>query len=388
MVNSLSIPYWRLSGFYFWYFASLGVLMPFWSLYLKKIGFDSAQIGLLSALLVGTKMVAPNVLGWIADHSGQVLRLIRWSSWLAAMFFCGFFLDDSFGWYIGVSILFSFFWNAALPQFEALTQIHLKHAVGRYSQIRLWGSIGFIMAVLITGELLNNIPLIWLPWLIAFILFAVWMFSIITPDVNPLMEELKEVAVIDIIRQPEVIAFFVVFLLIQLAHGPYYVFFSIYLEENNYTTTVIGQLWAVGVVAEILLFVYIDKCLKVFSLRSILLVSTALGIVRWNLIAWGVGYISILLLAQILHAATFAAGHVVAIHFVRKFFGFHHQSKGQALYSSVSYGVGGMVGGLYSGYFWSSYGGKFVFGLAAASSLLACLIAWVWIGRSRLQLVV
>ena len=126
-MRTKSVPYWRLSGFYFFYFATLGGFLPFWSLFLEETGFQPLEIGELSALLAATKIFAPNLWGWIADLSGKSLRVIRIASFLATCLFAGFMFDTSYVWFAWVTVAFSFFWNAALPQFEAATLIHLHN---------------------------------------------------------------------------------------------------------------------------------------------------------------------------------------------------------------------------------------------------------------------
>ncbi|MGZ8224297.1 MAG: MFS transporter, partial [Methylobacter sp.] len=79
----MTVPYWRLSGFYFFFFATLGGHLPYWSLYLKDSGFNAVEIGKLSALLFGTKIIAPNLWGWIADHTCKSLRIIRLASFFS-----------------------------------------------------------------------------------------------------------------------------------------------------------------------------------------------------------------------------------------------------------------------------------------------------------------
>jgi len=180
-----------------------------------------------------------------------------------------------------------------------------------------------------------------------------------------------------------VIAFLCVYLLLQAAHGPYYVFFSIYLKAHDYSSTIIGLLWSLGAAAEIVVFIFMRRLLQHLSLRFILLLSCFLAVVRWLLIAWMVDDMRVLLFAQLLHAATFGSAHVAAMHLVQGYFGTHHQGKGQALYSSLSFGLGGMLGGLYSGYGWDSYGASWVFTFAAVLSALAFIIAWIWVGKGR-----
>lgn len=381
-MQAIRIPYWRLSGFYLFYFATLGSFLPFWSLFLEATGFNPVEIGELSALLVGTKIIAPNLWGWIADHTGRSMRIIRIASLAAACLFVGFLMDNSYLWFAWVTVAFSFFWNAALPQFEAVTLFHLRQQSHRYSQIRLWGSVGFIVAVVGIGRLLESYDIASLPYVIIALLVAIWLISLLTPEAAIMPHGDDQVG---IIGRSEVLAFFCVYLLLQLAHGPYYVFFSIYLHDFQYSTSIIGFLWALGVIAEICLFLVMRRLLKLFSLRQILLASILLSVCRWLLIAWKADHLALLLFAQLLHAATFGAAHVVAIHLVHDYFGSRHQGKGQALYSSLSFGLGGMLGSLYSGYLWESYGPQIVYSLAALASSIAFIFAAIWIGRARKQ---
>ena len=381
----MSVPYWRLSGFYFFYFATLGGFLPYWSLYLKQSGFNPIQIGELSALLVGTKIIAPNLWGWIADHTGKSLRIIRIASFFAALLFAGFLFAHNYFWFAWITIAFSFFWNAVLPQFEAVTLFHLKNESHRYSQIRLWGSVGFIVTVLGTGRLLDSHPVTLLPVVILALLISSWWVTLITPDAKAISHGSAPHGMLKIIKKPEVIAFFMVNILLQVAHAPYYVFYSIYLKHYHYSTAVTGLLWALGVLAEIVLFVYMKRLLKRFSLRAVLLLSLMLAIVRWLMIGWCADYLGLLIFAQLLHAATFGGTHVVAIHLVHLYFGEPHQGKGQALYSSLSFGLGGMLGSLYSGYYWESLGSRFVYSMAAVCCSIAFVIAYIWVGRENAQ---
>ena len=377
----MSIPYWRLSGFYFFYFATLGGFLPYWSLYLEHIHFNALEIGELSALMVATKIIAPNLAGWLADHTKKSLRIIRISSFFAAVIFTGFFYKDNYMWVAAITIGFSFFWNVALPQFEAATLFHLKDESHRYSKIRLWGSIGFIISVLGIGQIVDVLSIDYIPEMVIGLLAMIWMVSVITPEANVTAKDKDTGGVFKIIKKPEVLAFFVVYMLLQLAHGPYYVFYSIYLNQFNYSSSVIGLLWALGVVAEVLLFVFMRQILARVTLRTILLVSILLSICRWLLIAFYVESFALMITAQVLHAATFGSSHIVAIHLVHKYFGEHHQGKGQALYSSLSFGLGGMIGSLYSGYFWELQGAWFVYSMAAFACFIAYIIAFIWVGR-------
>ena len=370
-----------MSGFYFFYFATVGGFIPYWGLYLKDRGFNPVEIGELSALLGGTRIVAPILWGWIADSTGKNLRIIRIAAFFTALCFTGFFYSQSYFCIAWITIGFSFFWNAALPQFEALTLAHLKNETHRYSKIRLWGSIGFIVAVLGIGWLLDRQSSAILPLVISALMTLIWLVSLIMPTTRAINHQSAAVGILHILKKPEVMAFLAVNMLLQLAHAPYYVFYSIYLKHYHYSTSLTGFLWALAVFAEIVLFIYMRRVLQRFSLRTILLFSILLGVVRWLIIAWCVDYFWLLIVAQILHAATFAGVHVAAIHLVHLYFGERHQGKGQALYSSWSFGLGGMLGSYYSGYYWESLGAEFVYTMAAVFCGIAFVIAYIWVGR-------
>jgi PPP family 3-phenylpropionic acid transporter len=381
----MSIPYWRLSGFYFFYFATVGVLIPYWGLYLKESGFNPIEIGELSAMLSGTRIIAPVLWGWIADRTGKNLRIIRIAAFFTAVFFAGFLYFHGYFWFAWITLAFSFFWNAALPQFEAVTLYHLKTETHRYSRIRLWGSIGFIVAVLGVGRLLDYQSPDFIPVVITALTTFIWLVSLITPTIQAPHHEAAAVGITQIMKRPELWAFLTVYMLLQFAHAPYYVFYSIYLKHHQYTASLTGFLWALAVFAEIILFIYMFRILKRLSLRLILLVSILLSVVRWLMIAWCVDNLWLMLFAQLLHAATFAGAHIAAIHLVHLYFGDRHQGKGQALYTSLTFGLGGMLGSYFSGYYWDLFGAEFVYSVAAALCSLAFIIAYIWVGRESSQ---
>lgn len=382
-MSAADLPYWRLSGFYFCYFATLGAFLPFWSLYLKQIGFSAAEIGELTGMLLATKIIAPYLWSWLADRTGRCLRLIRLTLLFAVLIFCGFLYRHDYLWVAAVTVGFSFFWNATLPQFEAATLMHLRTEPQRYSRVRLWGSVGFIAAVLGIGRFLDDFNIEYLPWIIASLLLSNWLMALITPEALVHHDGQPVDSLLKLIFKPELLAFFGVYLLLQVAHGPYYVFYSVYLQQYQYSATLTGLLWALGVCAEILIFFWMKGLLNIISLRGLLLVSLALSMLRWLMIAYGAKWLTVIVLAQLLHAASFGVAHVVAIQLLHRYFGSHHQSKGQALYSSISFGLGGMIGSFYSGYFWDVLGGETVFVIAALASGLALLLAFIGVARQK-----
>lgn len=375
---AVKVPYWRLSAFYFFYFAFLGAWIPFWSLYLENIGYKAASIGLLIAIMMATKIAAPSIWGWLADRHRRRMKIIRWGAFLSFFCFLGIFVDQSVWWLALVVAGFSFFWNAVLAQFEVVTLSHLETRYDRYSQIRLWGSIGFIVAVAALGYLFDSFPIQILPWVLVSLLAAIWVSSLFVDEKPTGLGHESTEGLISVLKKPVVIAFLVSCFLLQMAHGPYYTFFSIYLEDYGYSRTIIGQLWGLGVLAEVLIFMVMHRLFARFSVRGILLVTLFLAFIRWLLIGFYADNFVILLIAQCMHAATFGSYHAVGIELIRRFFKNGHEGQGQAIYSGISFGAGGAIGAMVSGLLWES-SPLATFIMASAASFIALLVCYFWV---------
>ncbi len=368
--------YWRLSTFYLFYFAALGALIPYWSLYLQSLGFGPVAIGELVAIMMATRIVAPNLWGWLADHTGRRMTVVRIASLLAWVAFCGVLLGRGFWWLAVVVAVFSFFWNGALPQLEATTLNHLGARAHSYGRIRVWGSVGFVLSVSGLGFLFQHrSPALLVPVALA-LLVAIWLASLRVPERFRAAPEAIGRPLLAVVRRPEVATLLLVCLLMQLSHGPYYAFFTLYLEHHGYSGGLIGLLWALGVVAEIGVFLIMPRALPRFAPRTLLLASLALAALRWLLIGAFPDHLGVIIFAQSLHAASFGVYHAVAIDLVHRHFTGRLQGRGQALYSSVSFGAGASLGSLASGYLWVGVGPSATYYVAAAVAAFAWLVAW------------
>jgi MFS transporter, PPP family, 3-phenylpropionic acid transporter len=379
-MSAAALPYWRLSSFYFFYFALLGAWLPFWPLYLKDLGYGAAAIGLLSGVLQGTKIFAPHLWGWLADRGAARMRVVRSGAVAATVIFAAIFLRQDFWALVLIIAGYSFFWNAVLSQFEVVTLAHLRSDFARYSLVRVWGSIGFIAAVAGLGFFFEIAPLTWLPAILLALLagIAISSFLVDEPPRATVIASAEHGSLRAIMRQPLAWAFLASCFLLQVSHGPYYTFFSVYLENHGYLRSQTGLLWSLGVIAEVVLFMNMHRLYAYFSLRNILLASLMLAVLRWLIIAYCVDSLPLLLFAQCLHAATFASYHAVAVELVRRLFAGGFEGQGMALYSGVCYGGGAAVGAVGSGFLWA-FSPLATFIAAAIAAALALLIAWLWI---------
>jgi PPP family 3-phenylpropionic acid transporter len=378
------IPYWRLSGFYFFHFAFIGAFAPYWSLYLKSLSFSAFEIGMLMSLLHVTRIFAPSAWGWLADHTGKRLLIVQLAAAMGLISYCGVFFGQSFAWVAAIMALMSFFWGASLPLIEATTLAYLGHGTDRYGRIRGWGSVGFILAVVGVGYLLEATEITALLWAVLGFKLGILFFSHQIPDAGPPVIRSSDNSPIGkTFRRPEVLGFFAACLLMAAAHGPYYTFYSIYLVEHGYSKSTVGLLWATGVTCEIGIFFLMPQLMHRFDVRQILVFSFGCAAARFLMIGWGVEWPFVILLAQVLHAATYGAHHMAAMVLVHGFFSGRHQAKGQALYTGLTFGLGGTLGGILSGYGWQWLGPSLTFTISAIAALVGLgLIAWT-MGLSR-----
>lgn len=369
--------YWRLSSFYFVYFGFIGAFSPYWSLYLQSLGLASYQIGMLMALLPITRIFAPNIWGWLADHLGKQVSIIRLATVIGLISYIGFFFGTSFVWLFVVMLTMSFFWSASLPLVETITLNHLGEESNKYGRIRLWGSVGFILAVTIVGYILDYVPITTLLWMVLGMKVAIVLFSVCIPESPKISYQADDTLPVSaILKRPQVIAFFAACILMIMAHGPYQTFYSIFLVDHGYTKKAVGWFWAIGVFIEVVVLFFLPHIFARFSSRRLLLISFMVAAVRFLMIGWGVESVALMIGAQLLHSISFGLYHASAIATVHRFFRGKHQAKGQALYISLAFGIGGSIGGLYSGYIWDVVGPAWSFTIGAFLAFLGLIVIW------------
>jgi PPP family 3-phenylpropionic acid transporter len=265
----------------------------------------------------------------------------------------------------------------ASPLVEAITFSAIEGRPGQYGPIRLWGSIGFILAVLATGAWLDRAGAPALSGILIGLAAATCIVSLALPGTAATRAAHAGEHLGAVLRRPGVLAFFGACVCMNAAHGTLYVFYSIYLEEAGYSKTLIGALWTIGVVAEVLLFLRLPQVMRRFSLRALLLASLCCAVLRFPVIGWAVDSLALLAAAQLLHAATFGVFHAASVATVHRLFPGALAGRGQALYSSIAYGLGGATGSLIAGWTWTSLGASASFAVSALFALAgAILVAW------------
>ncbi|HTN48810.1 MAG TPA: MFS transporter [Burkholderiaceae bacterium] len=377
--------HWRLGALFAAYFALAGVLAPYMPLYFQSRGLGAFEIGVLVALGQSMRVIGPNLWGYLADHAERRTPILRATTIALMASFCLLFAPGGFSFVFCVMLLLNLFQTAQMPVAEALASARLRgrdDAATRYGRLRLWGSAGFVVVVMAAGPVFDRFGIgaaLWLgAALCALLVIAAWRI-----EEQPAHEAGHErVSVRNRLREPRVRWFLLSAALMVFAHGALYTYLSIYLAQLGYSKTAIGVFWVLSVVFEIGFFFTQGRWFARFGLNALLSASFLVAAVRFLLIAQLATVWWVLVFAQLLHAMTFAVHHSACVLTIQRWFPGRAAARGQAVYISAAYGIGGTAGSLVAAYLWTIGGPQWAFGACSAVALLG---AWAVRRAQRLD---
>ncbi|MBF0154151.1 MAG: MFS transporter [Magnetococcales bacterium] len=359
-----------LAGYYFFYFAVLGVWIPYWPLYLKELHLEPGAIGLLLSLPLALKILGPPVWGTLADGGARQGVIVGTSFATVAVFFLYFFGHDLL-FLLAVTTLYSFFLAGPLALVEATTMETVMRSGGDYGRIRLWGSLGFILFSVLMGVVLDHWGQGSLLWVIGGLLLADALLTLRLPRPEPQVQTEKSWRQTRLLfTTPGLPWFYLAALLMQFSHAAYYGFMSIHLEQHGFSHQVLGVLWALGVVAEVVMLHYSRYWMERLGPSRILTGSILIAALRWTLFATTLWW-PLLILAQSFHGFTFGTYHVAAIRRSHEASPPGARATAQAWYVAFAYGLGGGVGLSLSGYLYHVLGAEPLFAIMAVTALAA-----------------
>lgn len=370
-VSSGTLPA-RLAAFYFAYFAYAGALLAYFPPYLASRGLGAADIAWVLALPQFIRIIAPAPWGWLADRTGAQRGIVIFACAVNAALFAVLPHAGGFAgiaWMIGGAAVLT---AAALPLVEAIALRALTGQAGRYGPVRLWGSVGFIGAVLGGGAWLDKRPIDTLPPILVALGAASLLAALLLPRVS---RPAAPASASTTISKPAV-ALLAAGFCMAAAHGTLYAFFTLHLQREGYSVAWIGLAWTLGVLAEIVVFLCLPALVRRYSLSTILMASCACGVIRFVTIGWGASIPWLLLAAQLLHAATFGAFHAAAVATVYKVFPPGAEARGQTFFSSFGYGAGGATGALLAGWAWETWGPGWAFAVSSMAAGAGLLFAY------------
>jgi PPP family 3-phenylpropionic acid transporter len=370
------------------YFAGVGLFNPYAPLWFQSLGFSALLIGGIASLQSWTRVFAPYAWGWVGDHRGRRVGLIRLASAATLLSALGL-LGVREALPVALVVTLLFLANGGIvPLYEAtLAQLlHTPQGIDarRYGRVRVWGSVGFIASVTAFGVLLEQVGIGVFPAFVATVdavLLAIALRLPAARDEVPQVEPLPPV--LGRLRQPAVAWFFLSVFFTVLAHTSLYAFFSLYLVHLGYGKTAVGMLWAVSVAVEIVFFWFQGRWFHRLSAHGWLQAVAGTTTLRFLLVAaagllaagWPLASLLLLALSQALHAVTFAAHHSACVQLVQRHFPDRLRGRGQALYTTLGYGLPGVLGGVGGGWLVEHRGFGTLFCGAAAMGVLAWICA-------------
>jgi len=369
----------------FAYFAYAGLMSTYGPLWYQSLGYSTLAIGVLTSLQSSTRLYTPYAWGWLADHTGRREHLLRLAAGGSLVDSAGFLAPVGYTWVAVVTVLLFICTAGVIPINEAVLAHRVSSGgsldMGRYGRVRMWGSVGFVGAVTASGFLLqaagvDRFPLL-VSSLLALLLVTAWRLP---PSSEPPHPASAPIAALPVLRQPVVAWFFAGVFLTVLAHTSLYAFYSLYLSSLGYGKGDIGLLWSVSVVVEVAWFYFQGRWVHRLSMHGWLIAAALGSALRFAMIAAFGAWVVVLVIAQLLHALTFAAQHSACIAVITRHFPGRLRGRGQALYAVLGYGASGVIGGVAGGALSEAFGFAAVFCAAAVAALAAA-----WCCRRALQ---
>ncbi|UGQ48464.1 MFS transporter [Massilia endophytica] len=371
--------------FLFCYYAHAGTFSTYASLFFAAKGMSVAQIGVLMSLIQVMRIFGPNVWGYVADHSERRVFVLRLTGIAALTALSGFFFGTAFAHLFAAMVLLNLFTSAQGPICEALMMSEMRGDLSYYGRIRLWGSIGFILSVMGAAFVLDQYGVLALPWVAGALLVCVLLAALRLKEVPRIPHAGPPPVLMQVLRKREVQMFFLSTALMVAAHMAVYTFYSLYLERHGYSKAVIGAMWSLGVTAEVLLFYFQGNMMRRWGARKMMYLALGVAALRFAMIGSLADSLAWLVVAQVLHAATFALHHSAAVTTMQRWFAGPLQARGQALYISLSYGLGGSLGSLFLTRCWENLGPASVYYVAAGLAALAAAAAMLCFRFQRLD---
>ena len=220
------------------------------------------------SLMQAMRIVGPNLWGWLADWTGQRARVLQMTAAAALIAFIGFFFGGGFWYFAFFMVAVNLFTSAQGPLSDALILSEMQGNMSRYGQLRLWGSVGYVVMTAASGFVLDWTGIGLMPWVGAVILGAVLLVSLrLYQTPRPALEK-NRVSLWHVVRQRDVVAFMVSGCFMLAAHSALYAFYSLYLSNLGYSSVTIGLMWAIGATAEIVFFIYQSPVIRRFGFYS------------------------------------------------------------------------------------------------------------------------
>ena len=363
----------RLATFYGATFAVVGVLTPFWPVWLSSRGLNATQIGVVLAAILAVKVLANPAAAHYADRLGERRRPMIVLAAASCAAFAFFGAAHGFWTILAVTVAFSATRAGVMPLGESLTMLSAYAQGLDYGRLRLWGSLTFIAAAAATGELLVGRSEDLVYWLGLGTLAISFAACVALPDVRPPKRSRPRLPVRRLLANRLFVLFLAATALVQGSHSVYYAFSTLHWRAAGHSDAVIGLLWAEGVVAEIALFAVSGRVVRAVGPAGLVVLGGLAGALRWTVTGASTD-LAVLAAMQVLHAFTFGAAHLGAMHFITRAVPTAMSASAQSLYSAAVMGIGLGLATLAAGPLYAAFAGA-AFHMMAAMGLAGAVLA-------------
>ena len=372
----------RLSFFFAAIFLVVGIMLPFWPIWLKSRGLTEIEIGLLLSAGMWVRAFTNPLLAQLADRRGrpdQLLIALGWGALIGHLFYIPF---HGFWPLFAVSIVAFMLFSPLMSLGDAVTMLKVRDGVLDYGRVRLWGSLTFIVAATLGGYVIEGRPADLILWLVIGTLVLTVIACHLMPAAHTegtrkFFAPLREIA-----RNRPLIVFMLAAGLLQASHGVYYGFATLHWQASGLSAGVIGALWAEGVIAEIILFAYAARLVRLFGPIGLLWLAAIAGLCRWCTLG-ATEALPMLIAVQGLHAFTFGATHIAAMNYIAATVPASHGATAQSLYSSTAQGCIMAASMLASGWLYGHFGGSAFFAMAVLSVAGGLLAVPLWVKHKQ-----
>ena len=375
-----SVPF-RIALFYAAVFLVIGVHVPFWPAWLKSRGLGASEIGLILSVATWIRALAPPLIAQAIDRRGERKRPMVVLAGATLLAYGLFSVAHGFWPILAVTAVAAMCFSAVIPLGENLAMLNARDHAFDYGRVRLWGSLTFIVAAVAAGRLLVGRDEDQILWLMLATLGLTVAATAALPETSAApAPRTGRSPILELLSRRMFVIFLVAVGFIQASHAAYYGFATIHWRAAGLSDDIIGALWAEGVVAEVVLFAFSGAVVRYIGPVHLLMLGAVAGIVRWGVLG-STADLAALVAVQWLHALTFAATHLGAMHFLVRAVPREHSATAQTLYAALGVGIFMGLAMIAAGEIYGALGGAAFYAMAVMScvgAVGALVLARAW----------
>ena len=368
----------RLALFYGTLFGLVGTHLPFFPVWLKAIGIDASWIGIITAVPSLTRFTVLPFITGLAEKRQSLRGAMIATAFISAL---GFGVIGNLHQPLAVFLAYAVtacLWTPMTPLTDAYALKGVSRYGLNYGPLRLWGSAAFVVGALACGLLVDVIAARHLIWVIVGV---AGLGAIVSLGLQPLQvptgAPATSASATALLREPKFLAIIIAAALIAGSHAAYYTFASIAWQNAGLGGLTIAGLWALGVIAEIVVFALSPRF--TLSPATLVIIAALSAVARWLITAQEPS-LAVLGVVQLAHGLTYGITQVGTMGLLVRHVPIPVMARGQG-YLAACGGIASMVASILSGLIYARYGADVNY-LMAALALVAATV--MWLARKRL----